>query len=119
MANICNDFRRALDNTLAVTEFNDVFSVDVDGKIVSDREALKGLSIKLLTQTGQLPSSVDDFVDVVTENFEDEDLNPEQFSEVASLILKNYNRLKYLKNSVVPTCKEIAEYYKVYKKVFN
>ena len=25
----------------------------------------------------------------------------------------------YLKNSVVPTCKEIAEYYKVYKKVFN
>ena len=25
----------------------------------------------------------------------------------------------YLKNSVVPTCKEIAEYYKVYKKVFT
>lgn len=41
MANICKDFRRALDNILAVTEFNDVFSVDVDGKIVSDREALK------------------------------------------------------------------------------
>ncbi len=41
MANICKDFRRALDNTLAVTEFNDVFSVDVDGKIVSDREAFK------------------------------------------------------------------------------
>ena len=102
MANICNDFRRALDNTLAVTEFNDVFSVDVDGKIVSDREALKGLSIKLLTQTGQLPSSVDDFVDVVTENFEDEDLNEEQFSEVASLILKDYNRLKYLRRELRP-----------------
>ena len=26
---------------------------------------------------------------------------------------------EYLRNSVVPTCKEIAEYYKVYKKVFN
>ncbi|MFU2363197.1 MAG: hypothetical protein ACM67R_05240, partial [Clostridiales bacterium] len=91
MANICNDFRRALDNTLAVTEFSDVFSVNTDGKVESDGEALKSLSIKLLTQTGQLPSSVDDFVDVVTENFEDEDLNPEQFSEVASLILKNYN----------------------------
>ena len=25
---------------------------------------------------------------------------------------------EYLRNSVVPTCKEIAEYYKVYKKVF-
>ena len=102
MANICKDFRRALDNTLAVTEFNDVFSVDVDGKIVSDREALKGLSIKLLTQTGQLPSSVNDFIDVVTENFEDEDLNEEQFSEVASLILKDYNRLKYLRRELRP-----------------
>ena len=102
MANICKDFRRALDNILAVTEFNDVFSVDVDGKIVSDREALKGLSIKLLTQTGQLPSSVNDFIDVVTENFEDEDLNEEQFSEVASLILKDYNRLKYLRRELRP-----------------
>lgn len=26
---------------------------------------------------------------------------------------------EYLRNSVVPTCKEIAEYYKVYKKVFT
>lgn len=102
MANICNDFRRALDNTLAVTEFSDVFSVNTDGKVESDGEALKSLSIKLLTQTGQLPSSVDDFVDVVTENFEDEDLNPEQFSEVASLILKNYNRLKYLRRELRP-----------------
>ncbi len=63
---------------------------------------LKGLSIKLLTQTGQLPSSVNDFIDVVTENFEDEDLNEEQFSEVASLILKDYNRLKYLRRELRP-----------------
>lgn len=102
MANICNDFRRALDNTLAVTEFSDVFSIGTDGKIVKDGEALKGLSIKLLTQTGQLPSSINDFIDIVTDNFEDENLNTEQLSEVASLILKDYNRLKYLRRELRP-----------------
>lgn len=52
MANICNDFRRALDNTLAVTEFSDVFSVNTDGKVESDGEALKVSPLNYLLKQG-------------------------------------------------------------------